>query len=89
MQAVPKIRAAVEQIRDQGGCASTTATLRTKDGRELQVEMIANVYSEGTAGRFSSTCVMSGAKEIRTRTAGNPEAGEPGPAGWRHRARLQ
>ncbi|HLK63477.1 MAG TPA: chemotaxis protein CheB [Bryobacteraceae bacterium] len=47
MQAVPTIRASLEQIRDQGVLRFDDLTLRTKDGREVQVEAIASVYFEG------------------------------------------
>ena len=44
---VPRIRAAGEQIRDLGLLRFDDLALRTKDGRTLQVEIIANVYWEG------------------------------------------
>ena len=47
LREVPRIRAAIEQIRDQGQLRFDDLVLRTKDGRSLQMEMIANVYWEG------------------------------------------
>jgi PAS domain S-box-containing protein len=41
------VRAAIERIRDQGFLRLDDLPLRTKDGRDLQTEMIANTYSEG------------------------------------------
>ena len=41
------MRAAIERIRDQGFLRLDDLPLRTKDGRDLQTEMIANIYSEG------------------------------------------
>lgn len=47
IQNLPKVRSAVERIRDRGVFRFDDLTLRTKDGRDLQVEVIANLYSEG------------------------------------------
>jgi PAS domain S-box-containing protein len=47
MQNKPKVRAAVDRIRDQGHLRMDDLPLRTRDGRDLQTEVIANVYSEG------------------------------------------
>ena len=47
MRNLPKLRWAVEQIRDWGVLRFDDLTLRTKDGRDLHVEVIANLYSEG------------------------------------------
>jgi two-component system, chemotaxis family, CheB/CheR fusion protein len=47
MRNLPKLRAAFDQIRDQGVVRFEALTLRTKDGRDVQVEVIANSYSEG------------------------------------------
>ena len=46
MQHVPTMRAAVERIRDQGVFRLNDVVLRNKDGRDLQVEVIANQYTE-------------------------------------------
>ncbi|MGO4885164.1 MAG: PAS domain S-box protein [Bryobacteraceae bacterium] len=46
MQTVPGMRAAVEQIRDQGVLRFDDSVLRTKDGREVHVETIASVHTE-------------------------------------------
>jgi two-component system CheB/CheR fusion protein len=43
----PGIRAALEQIRDQGVVRLSEITLTTKDGREIQTELVGNVYTEG------------------------------------------
>src|SRR5439155_11472334 len=47
MRNLPNVRAAIEQIRDQGALRFEDLTLQTKDGRDLRAEVIANVYSEG------------------------------------------
>ena len=47
MRNLPKVRSAVEQIRDRGVFRFDDLALRTKDGRDLHVEVIANLYSEG------------------------------------------
>jgi two-component system CheB/CheR fusion protein len=47
MSLQPTLQAAVEQIRDQGMLRFEDLVLRTKDGRDLQTEVIANVYVEG------------------------------------------
>ncbi len=47
MRNLPNVRAAIEQIRDQGALRFEDLTLQTKDGRDLRTEVIANVYSEG------------------------------------------
>src|ERR1035437_2167136 len=44
---LPTLRTAIEQIRDQGMLRLEDLALRTKDGRDLQTEVIANVYMEG------------------------------------------
>jgi two-component system CheB/CheR fusion protein len=44
---VPRIHSAVAQIRDRGVLRFDDLTLRTKDGREVQVEMVASMYKEG------------------------------------------
>ena len=44
---VPRIRAAIAQIRERGVLRFEDLTLQTKDCREVQVEMVANVYKEG------------------------------------------
>ncbi len=47
MQPVPHIRAAVEQIRERGDLRFDDSVLRTKEGRDIHVEMIASVYADG------------------------------------------
>lgn len=47
MSLLPTLRTAFEQIRDQGMLRFEDLPLRTKDGRDLQTEVIANVYTEG------------------------------------------
>jgi two-component system CheB/CheR fusion protein len=47
MSLLPTLRTAFEQIRDQGMLRFDDLLLRTKDGRDLQTEVIANVYVEG------------------------------------------
>ncbi len=47
MRNLPKLRAAIEQIRDQGVLRFEDLVLRTKDGVDVQTEVIANVYSQG------------------------------------------
>jgi len=47
MREVPKIQAAFQQIRDRGVFRFDDVVLRTKDGRDLVVEIIANLYLEG------------------------------------------
>jgi len=47
MSLLPTLRTAIEQIRDQGMLRLEDLALRTKDGRDLQTEVIANVYMEG------------------------------------------
>src|ERR1041384_2073012 len=43
----PGIRPALEQIRDQGVVRFAEVSLKTKDGRGIQTELVGNVYSEG------------------------------------------
>ncbi len=47
MRSAPSAHAAFEQIRDRGVLRFDDLTLRTKDGRDLLTEVIANLYSEG------------------------------------------
>jgi two-component system CheB/CheR fusion protein len=47
MRTVPRVHASFQQIRDQGVMRFDDLTLRTQDGRNLQTEVIASVYSEG------------------------------------------
>jgi PAS domain S-box-containing protein len=44
---VRTMRALMERVRDQGVLRLDDLPLRTKDGRELQTEVIANTYTEG------------------------------------------
>jgi len=44
---VPTVRALMERVRDQGVLRLDDLPLRTKDGRDLQTEVIANTYTEG------------------------------------------
>jgi two-component system CheB/CheR fusion protein len=43
----PRLRAMLEQTRDQGAHQLSEATFRTKDSRAIQTEIIANLYHEG------------------------------------------
>jgi two-component system, chemotaxis family, CheB/CheR fusion protein len=43
----PALRAAVGQTRDRGAAGFPDMTLKTKDGRAIQAEIIGNVYQEG------------------------------------------
>ena len=47
MRNLPRVRSAFEQIRDRGVFRFNDLTVRTKDGRDLHLEVIANLYSEG------------------------------------------
>jgi two-component system CheB/CheR fusion protein len=47
MRNLPGMRAAFEQVRDRGVLRFNALTLRTKEGRDIHAEAIANVYSEG------------------------------------------
>uniref|UniRef100_Q01WE0 Signal transduction histidine kinase with CheB and CheR activity n=1 Tax=Solibacter usitatus (strain Ellin6076) TaxID=234267 RepID=Q01WE0_SOLUE len=44
---VPTVRALLERVRDQGALRMNDLPLLTKDGREIQTEVIANTYTEG------------------------------------------
>ncbi len=47
MRNLPRVRAAFEQIQDRGVLRFDDLTLRTKEGRDIHTEVIANLYSEG------------------------------------------
>ncbi len=44
---VPNIREVIDQIRDRGVLRVDTLTVRTKDGRDVEVEAIATLHTEG------------------------------------------
>ena len=87
---IPDPESVLARIRERDMERFPDLVVKSKSGRAIHVEVVANVYMEGARAQIQFNIRdITERKTVRAAASAHAEAGKPGPAGGRRGARLQ
>ena len=81
-------RSALDRLREKEVVRFPDIAVKARDGRKIEMEVVGNIYHEGTKRWRNSISAISPSGRIQPATATNRKTREPGSFGRGHRPRL-